>query len=130
MGFGGLGVSQKNRWPWQVKLEKRGPVAWGRNFGRLEPKPGTETYGRHSFNIHGGTSKGSAGCIDMGNNEKEFFEELRRDFAKEGEATVIVDYSGASSKACECTEVSPAGWKNNEILYWDQFMVINLHFGK
>ena len=102
---------RKNRWPWQVKLEKRGPVAWGRNFGRLEPKPGTETYGRHSFNIHGGTSKGSAGCIDMGNNEKEFFEELRRDFAKEGEATVIVDYSGASSKACECTEVSPAGWK-------------------
>lgn len=29
-------------------------------------------FGRSNFNIHGGTRKGSAGCIDLGNNEKEF----------------------------------------------------------
>ena len=42
-----------------------GPVAWGLRRVWLEPDSQTSTYGRSGFSIHGGLSKGSAGCIDI-----------------------------------------------------------------
>jgi RHS repeat-associated protein len=39
--------------------------AWGRYRVWLIPLPGTATYGRGGFSIHGGSEWGSAGCIDL-----------------------------------------------------------------
>jgi len=44
---------------------KGGPAAWGLRRVWLEPDSQTNTYGRSGFSIHGGLSKGSAGCIDI-----------------------------------------------------------------
>ncbi len=44
---------------------KGGPVAWGLRRVWLRPDTNTQTYGRSGFTIHGGLSKGSAGCIDI-----------------------------------------------------------------
>lgn len=38
----------------------------------LEPSKETNTYGRDKFSIHGGMWPGSAGCIDMTSNIKNF----------------------------------------------------------
>ena len=39
--------------------------AWGTSRVWLQPDANTNTYGRDGFSIHGGWSKGSAGCIDI-----------------------------------------------------------------
>ncbi len=39
---------------------------WGDWRAPLTPAPGTETFGRSGFFIHGGRFPGSAGCIDFG----------------------------------------------------------------
>ena len=39
--------------------------AWGIRRVWLKPDENTNTYGRSGFSIHGGLSKGSAGCIDI-----------------------------------------------------------------
>jgi len=39
--------------------------AWGTRRVWLRPDENTNTYGRSGFTIHGGWSKGSAGCIDI-----------------------------------------------------------------
>ncbi len=52
------GLIGKGPWP-------RSLPAWGTHRVWLEPDKNTETYGRSGFTIHGGSSKGSAGCIDI-----------------------------------------------------------------
>ena len=42
-----------------------GPAAWGTKRVWLRPDANTNTYGRSGFSIHGGLTKGSAGCIDI-----------------------------------------------------------------
>jgi hypothetical protein len=42
-----------------------GPMAWGHHRIWLDPLPGTRTYGRSDFSIHGGWVPGSHGCIDL-----------------------------------------------------------------
>ena len=39
--------------------------AWGTSRVWLRPDASTNTYGRSGFSIHGGLTKGSAGCIDI-----------------------------------------------------------------
>ena len=39
--------------------------AWGTKRVWLQPDVNTNTYGRDGFSIHGGLTKGSAGCIDI-----------------------------------------------------------------
>jgi hypothetical protein len=56
-------------------------------------------YGRSNFNIHGGDAPGSAGCIDIGHNDIDFFNDIRRDF--NNPVPVRVDYSGKSSESCD-----------------------------
>ena len=49
-----------NRGKWKGSLP-----AWGLRRIWLQPDQNTNTYGRDGFTIHGGWSKGSAGCIDI-----------------------------------------------------------------
>ena len=85
--------------PWRTRIDKRSSYPWGNRFGRLTPVSGTDTYGRSNFNIHGGDAPGSAGCIDIGHNDIDFFNDIRRDF--NNPVPVRVDYSGKSSESCD-----------------------------
>jgi RHS repeat-associated protein len=49
---------------WDLLRELRGD--WGSFRVPLHPGPGTETFGRSGFYLHGGAFPGSAGCIDTG----------------------------------------------------------------
>jgi hypothetical protein len=51
-------------------------AAWGTEPVALVPDT-TPTNGRSNFFIHGGVAPGSAGCIDLGPNEKAYFDALR-----------------------------------------------------
>lgn len=66
-----------------------GVGAWGQHRVWLEPEPGTETFGRDNFSIHGGADPGSAGCIDMLYNAPEFFEYFRNSGK---DLKLVVDY--------------------------------------
>jgi RHS repeat-associated protein len=46
---------------------------WGNYRVPLKPDPGTKTLGRDGFFLHGGKVPGSAGCIDVGNNDINLF---------------------------------------------------------
>ena len=52
------GIIGHGKWPGQLP-------AWGTKRVWLQPDANTNTYGRSGFTIHGGWSKGSAGCIDI-----------------------------------------------------------------
>jgi hypothetical protein len=52
------GIVGHGKWPGSVP-------AWGTKRVWLQPDANTNTYGRSGFTIHGGWSKGSAGCIDI-----------------------------------------------------------------
>ena len=61
----GIGIANKlganiHRGAWNG-----GPVSWGTKRVWLRPDANTNTYGRSGFSIHGGLTKGSAGCIDI-----------------------------------------------------------------
>ena len=56
----GTGILGINRGKWKGSLP-----AWGMRRIWLKPDSDTNTYGRDGFTIHGGFSKGSAGCIDI-----------------------------------------------------------------
>ena len=50
---------------------------WGAYRVPLRPAPGTNTFGRNGFFLHGGRRPGSAGCIDVGASDKDLFSLLR-----------------------------------------------------
>ncbi len=54
----GLDMKQKSNW-------SGNPISWGTSRVWLHPDANTNTYGRSGFSIHGGLTKGSAGCIDI-----------------------------------------------------------------
>ena len=65
----GLNTDQKVAWsgyPW----------SWGIRRVLLKPGENTNTYGRSGFSIHGGLSKGSAGCIDIPRQTKQLSDYL------------------------------------------------------
>jgi len=71
-------------------------IDWGTYRVPLTPSPDTkskfEGWGRTGdFFIHGGRVEGSAGCIDIGNKDIEFYDKLRD---HNGDVDVTVDYSG------------------------------------
>jgi hypothetical protein len=73
----------ERRW-WERDIEGgRKPGPWGNWFVRLYALPGSETYGRTLFNIHGGRRAdggewGSAGCIDLMCQDDDFFSALAK----------------------------------------------------
>jgi hypothetical protein len=46
---------------------------WGEYRVRLYPTKETDTCGRTNFFLHGGEKPGSAGCIDIGNADRDLF---------------------------------------------------------
>ena len=62
---------------------------WGGFRVPLHPRPGTETFGRTGFFLHGGRIPGSAGCIDVGDSDDDLFQKLQ---ALDEQVFVIVDY--------------------------------------
>ena len=54
----GFNINQKSNW-------SGNPISWGTSRVWLRPDANTNTYGRSGFSIHGGLTKGSAGCIDI-----------------------------------------------------------------
>ena len=59
-------ISNTNLW-------KRNPDAWGYSRIPIQPLPDTNTFGRHSMYVHGGTVPGSAGCIDLTGRMEDFY---------------------------------------------------------
>lgn len=56
----------------------RGDVpAWGHHRVWLSPDEGTNTHGRSGFTIHGGWDYGSAGCIDLADQDTDFFNTIK-----------------------------------------------------
>jgi hypothetical protein len=62
---------------------------WGNFRVNVTPMPGTETHGRSGFFVHGGDTPGSAGCIDVGNQDTVLFPQLRK---LEGPVRLRVEY--------------------------------------
>lgn len=50
---------------------------WGSYRAPLHPDPGTNTFGRDGFFLHGGRKPGSKGCIDVGHSDIDLFPQLR-----------------------------------------------------
>ncbi len=50
---------------------------WGKYRAPLHPQPCTDTQGRNNFFLHGGKTPGSAGCIDIGSNDKILLPKLQ-----------------------------------------------------
>ncbi|RMH10685.1 MAG: M23 family metallopeptidase [Planctomycetota bacterium] len=70
---------------------------WGQYGVRLIPLAMSETFGRSGFYIHGGTSWGSAGCIDLRTQDSDFFQNyLKPDPDGATVFEVTVDYRGKS----------------------------------
>jgi hypothetical protein len=67
-------------------------AAWGTERVALVPDT-TPTNGRSNFFIHGGVAPGSAGCIDLGPNEKAYFDALRSTGEPSHEVVVSYDPS-------------------------------------
>lgn len=52
-------------------------AAWGDHRLTIHVLPGTQTYGRGGFFIHGGTHAGSAGCINLHARMEDFVHVLK-----------------------------------------------------
>ena len=97
-------------WTGKTNVDKRSTNGWGDRFGRLTPDSSTNTHGRDNFNIHGGKIPGSAGCIDIGCNDKDFYDDIRKDFGGT-DVNVEVDYSGSGTKNCDkCKDKKGNAW--------------------
>ena len=49
------------------------PEGWGHHRITIHEMPGTQTYGRGGFFVHGGSHQGSAGCVHLTGNGMETF---------------------------------------------------------
>jgi len=61
---------------WLKSLIRTPRSAWGNFRLTIHPYPSTQTYGRGGFFIHGGSTPGSAGCIDLTVGMDKFVEQL------------------------------------------------------
>jgi hypothetical protein len=94
----GIKDEQKHEFTDNTDLSR---VAWGSDRWRLNPKKGTNTFGRHSFYLHGGSTPGSIGCIDLVTDSPDFADYYKKWMAKTGRSTidVKVDYSTINKNA-------------------------------
>ncbi len=65
-------ITYRSSLSWVRRTFKYTKGAWGDCWVPLKPCPGTNTLGRNGFYIHGGTSPGSAGCIDLLSSDSAF----------------------------------------------------------
>ena len=73
-----------------------GTDAWGE--GRVDVTLDQTAPQRKGLTIHGGSTPGSAGCIDVVDNDKEFFNILEDVAKKQRKIPLIVDYSNTPKK--------------------------------
>lgn len=75
-------------------------VSWGEYRWPLIPSRGTETYGRTNFYVHGGSTPGSIGCIDLVTESGDFAKFYINWQRRTGNKTiqVRVNYSTFDSK--------------------------------
>lgn len=66
---------QENAW---YRLRNPRP-AWGDFWITIHPYPSTQTHGRGGFFIHGGSTPGSAGCVDLSVNMNRFADDLAKE---------------------------------------------------
>ena len=59
--------------PWNDKPWYEKPSSWGYSRIPIQPLPGTNTFGRRSMYVHGGSEPGSAGCIDLTYRNDDFY---------------------------------------------------------
>lgn len=71
------------------QLSSQFAAAWGRYRITIHPFTTTETFGRGGFFIHGGTTPGSAGCIDLTNRMDQFVADLRRELGAQAQPCQI-----------------------------------------
>jgi hypothetical protein len=70
-----------------------GTDSWGIGRVWIYPKKVTvKGIARNDFSIHGGTEPGSAGCIDLTNNDKDFFDNLTKYRGKITKISLTVRY--------------------------------------
>jgi hypothetical protein len=53
------------------------PNSWGKSRVPIQPLPNTNTYGRDSMYVHGGTTLGSGGCIDLTSGNESFYNDFK-----------------------------------------------------
>jgi hypothetical protein len=80
---------------------------WGNFAIDVHPDSGTETFGRTEMLIHGGFTRGSKGCIDVGPNDEKVYEALK-------------DIDGSLKLKVEYDNPNAFDWKENEYVGWDQ----------
>ena len=80
-----LGLVGRGGWP-------GGTDAWGSQRAWIYAMPGTNTYGRGGFSIHGGAVPGSAGCIDLTGNVNVFFNRLQGAAGSQNQVLLRVRY--------------------------------------
>lgn len=65
---------------WENAWYKRASTAaWGNYRITIHPFEKTQTFGRGGFFIHGGTVRGSIGCIDLTSKMDQFAQDLTRE---------------------------------------------------
>jgi RHS repeat-associated protein len=83
-----------------------GRDAWGDRRIPIHPLPGTDTHGRGNMYIHGGDNMGSAGCIDVGNNDISVVDKIEK---QPKPVKLVVDYGGWKGKV-PGTKTKPVQW--------------------
>jgi len=80
-----LGAIGRGEW-------RGGTDSWGDTRVWLTPSPYTETYGRGGFTIHGGSTPGSRGCLDLVGNNNAFFNALQNVTGGQNQVILRVRY--------------------------------------
>jgi hypothetical protein len=98
-----------------------GSAAWGMGRMPINPSsvqvfnPSTSDFvTRSGFTIHGGTSAGSAGCIDLMRGESTFFSVLKQ--ATSSPIRLQVDYSGVTGPVSSPFNSDGTGFSNEQPL--------------
>ena len=82
----------KSTYNWNLNTIAR-RVSWGNFRAPLIPMEGTDTFGRTSMYIHGGTIPGSIGCIDLMERMESFAKLYSIWYEKHGPITITVLYN-------------------------------------
>lgn len=69
----------RNMWPRPIKKDWTNfPSSWGHQRIPIQPRQGTDTFGRNGMYIHGGNNGfGSAGCIDLERGMPDFYNDFK-----------------------------------------------------
>ena len=71
------------------------PNSWGNQRIPIQPQQETNTFGRHSMYVHGGTIPGSSGCIDLTGNMENFYNDFQN---YNGDIPLTIQYPNSFTK--------------------------------